>query len=138
MVHDNKEIERLTGELVKNTPMEEPSALFTERVMQSVFAAKAPVVKQASFNYNYYWLLLTIPAVIAGGWYISVSPVLMNKIFLFLEPLGILMHSIASVFTDFLHQLINISVSPMILIGSAAVLSLLVFENLITREEHQF
>jgi hypothetical protein len=134
MIHTNEDLDRITGKLVMQSGTEEPSGLFTERVMQSVLAAKAPV-KTTSFNY--YWLLLTIPVIIAVILYLTVSPVLMNKFVKFLDPIILLIQSSASFIMNFIHRLLDISVSPMVLIGSFAALSVLVIESLFTMKKHQ-
>ena len=135
MVHDEQELDQITGKLLKQTGNDEPSELFTERVMRSVLATQAPTVKPYSFYY--YWLLLTIPVLIAGGLYLSAPTILMNKFLKFLEPIDLFIHSVVSFIMDFIQRLLSISFSPMVIIGSLAALSLLVVESLITKKNHQ-
>jgi len=131
MVHDDEKLDQLTGSLIKNSGTDEPGSNFTDNVMQSVFASKAPVVNHN--KYNYLWSFLLVPALIGPGWYLSAFPDRLNQLLTYLHPLGKMADSVLSSISGFIQNLSFLSFSPFILIGSLAVLILLVIETLFSR-----
>jgi hypothetical protein len=132
---NEENLDQLTTKLVKKTGIEDPSALFTERVMQSVIAIEQAKVETNTFHYK--WFLLLIPAVVFGGWYLTTLPVIMNKFLKILDSLGLYFNSLFSGLVNTFQQLGNISFSPVVIIGSLAVLSLLVIDAIFTRKKYQ-
>jgi hypothetical protein len=135
MIHNEEDLNRITGKLVKKTGMEGPSTLFTERVMQSVFAVQPPIEKYRTLQYL--WFLLAVPVFIAACWYLTTLPEIMNKFLKYIDALGIFFYSIFSFIAEFVQKLEGLSKSPTILIGSLAVLILLVIETILTRRKYQ-
>jgi hypothetical protein len=132
----NEEIfNEITGKLVEKTSIEEPSSLFTERVMQSVFALEPQVVKSKKSYYSL--IIIVIPVLIAGGWYLSGFPAISSKVAEILTFMGLYSNRFFSVFAATFHQLAAISMSPIVLIGSIAIFILLLIETLLTRKKYQ-
>lgn len=132
---NDENIDQVTGKLIKKTGLEDPSELFTERVMQSVIAIQQP--KEETNTFQYKWLLLLIPVAVSGGWYLTTFPVIMNKFLKILDSIGLFFNSIFSGLVNAFQQLGNISISPIVIIGSLAVLSLLVIDAILTRKKYQ-
>jgi hypothetical protein len=132
---NEENLDQVTGKLIKETGIEEPSVLFTERVMQSVIALQQ--AKEVTNTFHYKWLLLLIPAVVFGGWYLTTFPVIMNKFLKILNSIELFFNSLFSGLVNAFHQLGNVSISPIVIIGSLAVLSLLVIDAILTRKKYQ-
>ncbi len=131
MVHDDKKMDQLTGSLIKKSGTDEPGSNFTENVMQSVFASHAPVVHHN--KYSYLWFFLLLPIFTGIGWYLSAFPDTLNQLFTYLNPVGKVADSVLSSISGFIQSLSILSFSPFILIGSLAILILLVIETLFSR-----
>jgi hypothetical protein len=132
---NEENIDQVTGKLIKKTGIEEPSALFTERVMQSVIAFQQ--TKEETNSFQYKWLLLAFPVVIFGGWYLTTFPLILNKFLEILDSVGQYFNSLFSGLINTFQQLGNISISPIVIMGSLAVLSLLVIDAILTRKKYQ-
>jgi hypothetical protein len=132
---NEENIDQVTGKLIKKTGIEEPSALFTERVMQSVIAFQQ--TKEDTNSFQYKWLLLAFPVVIFGGWYLTTFPLILNKFLEILDSVGQYFNSLFSGLINTFQQLGNISISPIVIMGSLAVLSLLVIDAILTRKKYQ-
>jgi hypothetical protein len=132
---NEENLDQVTGKLIKETGIEEPSALFTERVMQSVIAFHQPREETNAFHYK--WLLVVIPVLISGGWYLTTFPLIMNKFLKILDSVGQYFNSLFSGLVNTFQQLGNISISPIVIMGSLAVLSLLVIDAILTRKKYQ-
>lgn len=135
MIHNEEDLNRITGKLVRKTGIEEPSALFTERVMQSVFAVQPP--KEEHQTLQYFWFLLAVPLLFGAGWYLTTLPEIMNKFLKYFDPIELFFYSVFSFIADFFQKLGSIFISPSLIIGSLAVLILLVIETIITRKKYQ-
>jgi hypothetical protein len=135
MILNEDDLDRITGDLVKKIGTEEPSRLFAERVMQSVYAVHSPGKKPVRIHY--YWLFLIVPAIIAGGWYLSAIPELMAKSLKIYYAINLYFNSILTGLANTLHHLISISVSPLVLIGAMAVFFLMLIEAILTRKRFQ-
>ena len=132
MVYDDKKLDQLTGSLIKNSGTDEPGSNFTDNVMQSVFALDAPFVNHN--KHNYLWFFLLVPLLAGAGWYLSAFPDRLNQLLTYLHPLGDMVNSVILSISGFIHSLSILSFSPFILIGSLAVLILLVIETLFSRK----
>jgi hypothetical protein len=107
---------------------EEPSDQFTNHVMQSVLALSTEEKKVA--RNGYYWLLMLLPFLIALGWYITTLPELsikMLKVWVAVVQYYTLINSnINNVFTHFK----NITISPLLILGFLAILTLLLLDDI--------
>jgi len=127
---NNKNIDELTSKHIKNLGLEEPSADFTSKVMQSVALLPQPEIKPKQFKY---WYLLLIP-VIAGS--IPVTIIAFNlEDFLAIHWLSFKnsVHPFISSFVEIISSLKN--VSPIIIISFTAVLLLLIIEEVYSRNK---
>jgi hypothetical protein len=129
---NEENLDQVTGKLIRKTGTEEPSELFTERVMQSVIAFQQP--KEVTNSFHYKWLFLLIPVLVSGGWYLTTFPVIMNKLLKILDSIGLYFNSVFSGLVHVFQQIGNISISPIVIIGSLAVLALLVIDAILTRK----
>jgi len=137
MVHDEKGLDQITGNIMRQSAIDEPSAAFTAGVMQSVLALKVPAEKARVNRMWYYWFLLLVPVFAAGGWYLSVNTNAITKFLNYTNPLTILIKSVFSVFVGFFNQIGNISISPFLLICALAILFLLLIESLFSIRKYQ-
>jgi hypothetical protein len=135
MLRNEDELNKLTGNLFAKAGTEDPSELFTEKIMQSVLASETPFVKLSSTNYL--WFLLFVPVIFVGGWYLSVTPVLMDKFTKYLDPISHLMDSTTSFIMGYSRQLLNISSSPLILVGMFSAFFLLIIDSFLSRRNIQ-
>jgi hypothetical protein len=131
---NNKTIEEITSGWIKNLGTDEPSADFTQKVMQSILSEKQPAY--SSPKRNYLWLTGLIPAIIIITWCLLVIFHLTG----YIDSLWISVTKfIQLVFSDVLSlfiQLKSISIQPSILIGLTAILLLLIIEEFIGRTKH--
>lgn len=130
---NEEKLDNITGILVKKTSIEEPSSYFTEQVMQSVLAVDPPILKVKSQYYS--WPFLVVPLLVAGGAYLSIFPEILSKIVNILNFIGLYSIRFFSVLANSFHQLANISISPIVIIGSVAVFILLVIETILTKNK---
>jgi hypothetical protein len=127
----NKTIDELTFHHIKNLGVDEPSADFTQKVMQSV--SKEYQTIHTEKKRNYVWLISLIPVSIILGWFFLVmfdGTAYINRLWITATSS---LHSIFSLFSPVFNQLKNLSVQPMIVISFIAMLSLLIIEEFISR-----
>ena len=127
----NKTIDELTFHHIKSLGFDEPSAGFTQKVMQSV--SKEYQTIHTEKKRNYVWLISLIPLSIILGW--SLLAMLDGTAYVYRLWITATssLQSIFSLFSPVSHQLKNLSVQPMIVIIFIAMLSLLVIEEFISR-----
>jgi len=126
----DKTIEKLTVLMIKNLGLDEPSADFTVKVMQSIALEAQP---EYLVQRNYWWLLGLIPVFTAISWYFIVLFRLSGYVIQFLTSFLTIVQPFIAQFLSLFTQLKNLSISPLLLIGFIAVLSLLTIEELATR-----
>ena len=131
MKHNNKTIEEITFNRIKNLGPDEPSADFTQKVMQSILKENRPTYTLR--RRNYYWLMVLIPVLIIICWYFLVLFQLTGYIDRLWISVTDSIQSFLSKFLSFFIQLRNISIQPTILISFLAVLSLLIIEEFVSR-----
>lgn len=127
-MQNDQELDNLTHKLVKSMGEAEPSSNFTDEVMKSVL--KVPVPLQNAQTRGWYWLLLLIPVFLFGGFYLYAFPEVLNSSLHFFKPYLNYFTSITSVFTQFVHNLLSIHLSPLVLIGSLAIFLLVITDIL--------
>ena len=135
MILNEDDLDRIAGKLVKKTGTDEPPAQFTDRVMQTVFALEPQIVK--SKTKYFLWLLMVIPLLIAGGWYLSGFPEIINKLMNISAFIRLYFISVFTGLAKSYHHLSNISISPIVVIGSIAVFILLMIETFLTKNKYQ-
>jgi hypothetical protein len=133
-MENNKTIEEITSGWIKNLGPDEPSADFTQKVMQSIVIEKQPA--DSSRKRNYLWLTGLIPVVIIISWRLLVIfhlTVYIDRLWIsvtrFIQPV---LSDVLSLFI----QLKSISIQPSILIGLTAILFLLIIEEFVGRTKH--
>jgi hypothetical protein len=127
---NEKYLDEITSKHMKNMGLDEPSADFTLKVMQSIALAPQHQIAQK----QKYWLLLFIPVLMGIGWYMIPSFNLSGYGHQLLFSVRDNIQPLVSSFSDFFSSLKNIS--PVIIISSLAVLLLLFIEELATRIKH--
>ena len=132
MVHDEKSLDQITGKILKQSGIGEPSVQFTDRVMESILAAQVPVERTVVRKLQYLWLVLILPVIAALVWYLSSHAVAFKKVMLYVEPLSILFNAVTSAFAGFFSMIGTISISPFILKAGLAISFLLVIESFYT------
>jgi hypothetical protein len=128
-MNNKKNIEELTSERVKNIGLEEPSADFTRKIMQSVVLLPQPEIKKKQINY---WYLIIAP-IIGLIWLSSVVFNLTNYVIIYWQFFKNGIHPFITSTINIFSQLKN--VSPIIIISFIAVLILLVIEEVISRNK---
>jgi hypothetical protein len=134
MKKNNKTIEELTSRRIKNLGPDEPSADFTQKVMQSILIENRPVYSLP--QRNYFWLMGLIPLIIIIGWYFLVVFQLTGYADRLWISVTKSIQLFLSIFLSFLIQLKNISIQPTILISFIAILFLLFIEEFLSRTKH--
>jgi hypothetical protein len=131
---NNKTIEEITSGWIKNLGPDEPSADFTQKVMQSILSEKQPAY--FSRQRNYFWLTGLIPVIIIISWYLLVIFHLTGYIdHLWISVTKFIQTVLSDVLSLFI-QLKSISIQPSILIGLIAILFLLIIEEFAGRTKH--
>jgi hypothetical protein len=133
-MNNNKTIEEITSGWIKNLGTDEPSADFTQKVMQSILSENQPAY--SSRQRNYFWLIGLIPVIIIISWYLLV----IFHLTVYIDHLWIsVTRFIQPVLSDVLSlfiQLKSISIQPSILITLIAILFLLIIEEFVGRTKH--
>jgi hypothetical protein len=129
MMNNKKNIEELTSERIKNMGLEEPSADFTRKIMQSVALLPKPKVEKKQINY---WYLSIVP-VIGLIWLSLVVFKLTNYVIIYWQFFKNGIHPFITSMINIFSRLKN--VSPIIIISFIAVLILLVIEEVISRNK---
>jgi hypothetical protein len=130
MKNNKKNIEELTSSLIKNLGFDEPSADFTQKVMQSILETNRPAYSLRSEKP--FWLMGLIPVIIIISWYFLVHFQLTGTIDRIWISVTNSIQLFLSNFLSFLIQLKNISIQPTIMIGFITVLSLLIIEEFVS------
>ncbi len=129
-MNNKKNIEELTSERIKNVGLEEPSADFTSKVMQSVVLLPQPKIEKKLINYRY---LIIAPVLIGLIWLSMVIFKLTDYIIMYWQ---FLRNGIRPLMTSLIDIFIQLkSVSPIIIISFIAVLLLLVIEEVVSRKK---
>ena len=131
MKNNNKTIEDLTSRWIKNLRPDEPSADFTQKVMQSILSENLPAY--SSRQRNYFWLIGLIPIIIIISWYFLVIFQLTGYIDHLWISVTKSIQPVLSALLSFYNQLKSISIQPTILISFLAILFLLIIEEFIGR-----
>lgn len=130
MMENDVNIDKLTARWLKKIEPEEPSDTFANSVMQSVFALK---VEKPFNRANYWWFLLFIPVLVAGGWYLSTLPEFVTKVAAIWESILNYYHGLNAYFASIFIRIKSMTISPMIILGFLAVLSLLIIEDVFSK-----
>jgi hypothetical protein len=131
---NNKTIEEITSRWIKNLGPDEPSADFTQKVMQSILPENQPAY--TSRQRNYFWLIGLIPVIIFISWYLLVIFHLTGYIdHLWISVTKFIQPVLSDVVSLFI-QLKSISIQPSILISLIAILFLLIIEEFVGRTKH--
>jgi hypothetical protein len=131
MKNDNKTIEELTSSRIKNSGTDEPSADFTQKVMQSILSENRPVTSLKPGNY--FWLLGLIPVMLIISWYfLSIFKLTGTIHHLWISATNSI-HIFFSTLLSFSDELESISIESTILISFIAILSLLIIEEFVSR-----
>jgi hypothetical protein len=133
----NKTMDELTFKRIKNLGLDEPSADFTQKIMQAVLAeATTPVSVVRPRNY-WYWLSALIPAIIVVAWYLdNTYQWTGGAINHFFSSLANMLQPSLSAFFTSISQLKSISIQPIVFVSFAAILSLLIIEEVVRRARH--
>jgi hypothetical protein len=131
---NNKTIEEITSGWIKNLRPDEPSADFTQKVMQSILSENQPAY--STRQRNYFWLIGLIPVIIIISWYLLVIFHLTGYIdHLWISVTRFIQPVLSDVLSLFI-QLKSISIQPSILITLIAILFLLIIEEFVSRTKH--
>lgn len=131
---NDKDIDMAASGWLKKIPLDEPSEHFTKNVMSSVYALEN--YKPLS-NKGYWWFLLLIPVLVAGGWYLSSLPEFIARISDILTSVRNSYTSLNAGFGEFFGRFREISISPVVILIFLAVLSLLVVEDIFSKSRHK-
>ncbi len=127
-------IDKITAGWLKKVKAEEPSDRFAVNVMQSIYKLQN---EKSSDEINYWWFLILIPVFVAGGWYLSTLPAFMAKLSeIWITSLNFY-NSLNSSFGEMFSNLKNITISPFVILGFLAILSLLVVEDIFSKSRHK-
>jgi len=132
MKTNDKTIEALIASNIKSLGLDEPSAEFTLKVMQSIAEQPAISVTQR----NYWWLLTLIPILAGIGWYILLILKLTGYITRFWESIVSGIQPYVNTIISLPDQFKSIKVSPLLFIGFVAIIMLLTIEELYSRAKH--
>ena len=134
MKDNNKTIEEITSRWIKNLGPDEPSADFTQKVMQSILSENIPAY--SSRKRNYLWLIGLIPVIIIISWYLLVIFHLTGYIDHLWISVTKFIQPIFSYTLSLFIQFKSISIPPSILISLVAILFLLIIEEFVSRTKH--
>ena len=133
-MNNDETIEEITSGWIKNLASDEPSADFTQKVMQSIISEKQPAY--SSRQRNYFWLTGLIPVIIIISWCLLVIFHLTGYIdHLWISVTRFIQPVLSDILSLFI-QLKSISIQPSILIGLIAILFLLIIEEFVSRTKH--
>lgn len=127
MMENNKEFDSVASEWLKKLPLDEPSDNFSLNVMQSVYALESNKEKG---GFNYWWLLALIPVLAGLGWYLSSAPAFSEYFSSIWDSFQDYYNSLNVSFGEKVGSVKNISISPLVILGFLAILSLLVIEDI--------
>ena len=133
MKENDNAIEKLTTDRIKKLGLDEPSADFTNKVMQLV------VSEQPSFaakQRNYWWLLAFVPVLVGIIWYSIIFFHLTGYISHLWNVLAVNVQVFVITNISSVGQFRHISLPSYILFGFIAILALLTIEELISRAKH--
>jgi len=134
MMENETNIDKITAGWLKKVKAEEPSDRFAVNVMQSIYKLQN---EKSSDEINYWWFLILIPVFVAGGWYLSTLPAFMAKLSeIWITSLNFY-NSLNSSFGEMFSNLKNITISPFVILGFLAILSLLVVEDIFSKSRHK-
>lgn len=123
------DIDKESSEWLKKLSLEEPSGDFSRNVMQSVYALENR--KEKAFNY--WWFLSLLPLLVGVIWYLFTIPVFAKNLTNWWTLALNYYNGINSSFGDFFSKIKGISISPMIILGFLAILSLLIIEDIFSK-----
>jgi hypothetical protein len=133
MKKNDKTPDKTTADRIKNLGLDEPSADFTNKVMQLIVSEQPLYTEKPR---NYWWLLLLIP-VLSG---------IIGYSLVFFRLTGYISHfwdSLQSTINPFINTIISsadqfkhINLPAYMLLGFTAILALLTIEELISRTKH--
>jgi hypothetical protein len=122
-------MDKLLAGRIKNLGLEEPSADFTLKVMQSVAEQPAFEVKQK----NYWWVLSLIPVLVGICWYFLLIFELTGYVSRFWTSIISGVQPYINAFASLTDQFKGIKVSPLLIVGFIAIIMLLTIEELFSK-----
>jgi len=122
-------MDKLLAGRIKNVGLEEPSADFTLKVMQSVAEQPAFEVKQR----NYWWILSLIPILVGICWYFLLIFELTGYVSRFWTSIISGVQPYINAFVSLTDQLKGLKVSPLLIVGFIAIMMLLAIEELFSK-----
>ena len=129
MKKNDKNMDKLLAGRIKNLGLEEPSADFTLKVMQSVAEQPAFEVKQR----NYWWILSLIPILVGICWYFLLIFELTGYVSRFWTSIISGVQPYINAFVSLTDQFKGIKVSPLLIVGFIAIMILLAIEELFSK-----
>ena len=129
MKKNDKNMDKLLAGRIKNVGLEEPSADFTLKVMQSVAEQPAFEVKQR----NYWWILSLIPILVGICWYFLLIFELTGYVSRFWTSIISGVQPYINAFVSLTDQLKGLKVSPLLIVGFIAIMMLLAIEELFSK-----
>lgn len=133
MTENESNIDKLTAGWLKQMNPEDPSSGFSGKVMQSIYALKG---EKDPGKHNYWWFLLLIPIFAAGGWYISTIPAYAIRINDIIHTITEYYYSMNASFGEIFTRIKSISISPLLILGFLALLSLLLIEDIFRKSRN--
>jgi hypothetical protein len=134
MKTDDKAIEERTFSWFRKLKPDEPSAEFTQKVMQAILSTSRP--SYLLRRKNYLWAIVLVPVIIIISWGFIV--IFNGKEYM--DRLWIDVHDSIQPFLDMFRsifsQLKDISIQSTIFVSFLVILSLLVFEEFLSRMRH--
>jgi len=134
MKKNDKTIDRLTSKQIRNLGLDEPSADFTLKVMQSIALERQPDIIEKPRKY--WWLLVFVPLITAIAWYCMVTFKLIGYGSMVLTSTENNIKPYIASFIDLFAKLKSLTISPFLIVSFIAVLSLLIIEDLTARMKH--
>lgn len=123
------DIDKASSEWLKKLSPEEPSGNFSRNVMQSIYALESRKEK----DFNYWWFLTLLPVLGAGIWYLFTFPIFTRSLTNWWAVALNYYNGLNTSFGDFFSKIKGLSISPMIILGFLAILSLLVIEDIFSK-----
>jgi hypothetical protein len=128
----DNDIEKASSDWLKKLSPEEPSGNFTRNVMQSIYALES----RKERYFNYWWFLTLLPVFVGGIWYLTTIPAFTTRMMAWWEAVVNYYQALDSYFGDVLSKVKSISISPVIILGFLAILSLLVIEDIFSKSRN--
>jgi hypothetical protein len=134
MTEQEKDIDMITSGWLKKLQPEDPSEEFSRKVMDSVYALRGQ--KQEN-HISLWWLLLLLPVLAAGVWYLYNYTTFMDQVNGSWMNIRNYYNSLNSNVGDFFLHMKKVTISPFVILIFLAALSLLLIEDIFSKNRNK-